>query len=142
MRRNSPFSGRPSIASAIFWDRSPLATAPMTRATSSVGWTRSPISELTEWTRSAQPPVALRQRQALIDLAFLPDREADPVELGGGLRELLRDVVEGFCDRPGHPDLVHGEPGREIAPPEGPHGAQHLLGIDFVVDRRLRVGGH
>ena len=82
------------------------------------------------------------QRQALIDLAFLPDRDADPVELGGRLGELLRDVVEGFRDRPGHPDLVHGEPDREIAPPEGPQGAQDRLGIEDGVDRRLRVGGH
>ena len=58
IHRNAPRSGRPSIAGVIFWDRSPWATAPMTRATSSVGSTRSPISELTEWMRAAHPPVA------------------------------------------------------------------------------------
>ena len=34
VRRNSPCSGRPSISSAIVCDRSPLATAPITRAIS------------------------------------------------------------------------------------------------------------
>ena len=37
MRRNSPRSGRPSISVVIDWERSPLATAPMTRETSAVG---------------------------------------------------------------------------------------------------------
>ena len=37
MRRNSPFTCWPSIVSAIFWDRSPSATASITRATSVVG---------------------------------------------------------------------------------------------------------
>ena len=37
-------------------DRSPLATAPITRAVSLVGWTRSSISALTESTDSAQEP--------------------------------------------------------------------------------------
>ena len=41
VRRNSPSSGRPSVSRSIVCDRSPLATAPMTRAISVVGWTRS-----------------------------------------------------------------------------------------------------
>jgi len=41
MRRNSPFTARPSIFSCIFWLRSPSATASMTRATSRVGRERS-----------------------------------------------------------------------------------------------------
>ena len=57
MRRNSPFTGWPSISSAIFWVRSPSATAISTRATSVVGCTRSPISELMELTLVPQPPV-------------------------------------------------------------------------------------
>ncbi len=47
VRRNSPSSGRPSTSRAIAWERSPLATAPITRAVSTVGWTRSWISPLT-----------------------------------------------------------------------------------------------
>src|SRR5258705_8585089 len=51
-------SGRPSMSSAMVWLRSPLATAPMPRATSLVGWTRSPTSVFTELTESAQEPPA------------------------------------------------------------------------------------
>ena len=58
MRRNSPMSGRPSISNDIAWERSPLATAPSTRATSLVGWTRSPIRVLTEDTEAAHDPAA------------------------------------------------------------------------------------
>ena len=60
MRRNSPRSGRPSISTVIDCDRSPLATAPMTRATSAVGWTMSSISSLTE--RSLRFPAAASRR--------------------------------------------------------------------------------
>ena len=56
MRRNSPLTGWPSSSSAIFCVRSPPATAPSTRATSVVGCTRSPISELMEPMLSAHPP--------------------------------------------------------------------------------------
>ena len=57
-RRNSPFSARPSTSSSIDWPRSPLATAPMVRATSVVGRTRSSISVLIDSTSAAQPPTA------------------------------------------------------------------------------------
>ena len=57
-RRNSPLSARPSTSSSIDWPRSPLATAPMVRATSAVGRTRSSISVLIESTFAAQPPIA------------------------------------------------------------------------------------
>ena len=39
IRRNSPISGRPSMSSGMVWERSPLATAPITRATS---WSAGP----------------------------------------------------------------------------------------------------
>ena len=58
MRRNSPRKGRPSISSCMVCDRSPRATLPITRETSIVGCTRSPISELTEFTQECQPPLA------------------------------------------------------------------------------------
>ena len=48
MRANSPLSGWPSMVSAIFWVRSPSATATITRATSVVGRTRSSMRPLTE----------------------------------------------------------------------------------------------
>src|SRR4051794_37439962 len=46
MRRNSPLTGWPPISSAIFCDRSPSATASITRAISVVGRTRSSIRSL------------------------------------------------------------------------------------------------
>src|SRR5579872_1579411 len=55
--RNSPLSETPSTSRAIVCDRSPCATAPMTRAVSLVGWTRSSISELTERADSSQKPL-------------------------------------------------------------------------------------
>ena len=58
MRRNSPFTGCPSIVSAILRSRSPSATASSTRATSVVGRTRSSISALSDSTLDSQPPPA------------------------------------------------------------------------------------
>ena len=58
MRRNSPFTGRPSMRSAIFWERSPLATASITRANSVVGRTRSSIRALSASTLVFQPPAS------------------------------------------------------------------------------------
>ena len=57
-RRNSPLSARPSTSSSIDWLRSPLATAPMVRATSTVGRTRSSIRVLIESAFTAQSPTA------------------------------------------------------------------------------------
>ncbi len=56
VRRNSPLRGRPSTSSAMVTERSPLATAVMTRATSVEGCTTSPIRVLRESTQAAQPP--------------------------------------------------------------------------------------
>ncbi len=56
MRANSPLTGWPSIVSAIFWLRSPSATAAMTRATSVVGRARSSMSALTASAFSAHAP--------------------------------------------------------------------------------------
>ena len=72
MRRNSPRSGRPSISTVIDCERSPLATAPITRATSAVGWTMSSISSLTARSLVSQPPVAPRTRPRWPILPSLP----------------------------------------------------------------------
>src|SRR5271154_5050755 len=58
MRRNSPRTGLPSISRTIFCDKSPRATAVMTRATSLVGATRSEMSWLTEDMPPAHEPLA------------------------------------------------------------------------------------
>ena len=71
VRRNSPFSGRPSISRAIVCERSPLATAPMTRATSVVGWTRSadePIHRIDA--RRPRPPATGTDARWLIRPSF------------------------------------------------------------------------
>ena len=71
MLRNSPLTGWPPIFSAIFWDRSPSATAPMTRATSVVGRTRSSMRALSASTPVAQaPPASLSSARSVI----LPSR--------------------------------------------------------------------
>ena len=62
IRANSPLTGRPSISSAIFWLRSPSATATITRATSVVGRTRSSIRPFTEPIVVAHPPSACWSR--------------------------------------------------------------------------------
>ena len=85
MRRNSPRSGRPSISTVIDCERSPLATAPMTRATSAVGWTMSSISSLTERMRGFPAPGRRLDPAALADLAFLADDLGEPLELVGHL---------------------------------------------------------
>ena len=54
--RNWPRRGRPSTSRAIFCDRSPFATEPITRAISVVGRTRSSIRALTELMMVPQPP--------------------------------------------------------------------------------------
>ena len=56
MRRNSPRSGRPPISSAMCWERSPSATASITRAVSAADWPRSSISAFTARMPSAQSP--------------------------------------------------------------------------------------
>ncbi len=57
VRRNSPSSGRPAISSGIVCERSPRATAPMTRAVSLVGSARSVISALIDSTDIDHAPV-------------------------------------------------------------------------------------
>ena len=72
MRRNSPLSGIPSCSSGMRCERSPLATAPMTRATSSVGWTRSPMRVLIESIRAAHAPVAAPRLERCVIRPSLP----------------------------------------------------------------------
>ena len=90
MRANSPLTGRPSISSAIFWFRSPSATATITRATSVVGRTRSSIRPLTESTAVLHPPVAPCSRARSVMRPSRPMISADADELG-----LERGVARG-----------------------------------------------
>ena len=72
VRRNSPASGRPSRSSAIVCERSPFATAPITRAVSVVGRTRSVTSALTCCTEDAQEPRASPSEARWFTLPSLP----------------------------------------------------------------------
>ena len=72
VRRNSPWRGRPSISIGMDLDRSPLATAPMTRAISCVGWVRSATSVLTLSTQVPQLPDAVARRARWLTLPSLP----------------------------------------------------------------------
>ena len=120
--RNSPVSGRPSMSSAIVCDRSPFATAPMTRATSVVGCTRSTISVFTESMQPLHAPPVLPIGGALRGLALFADDAADPRHLGAELLVHFDHVVEGVGDLSCDAGLVQRHPGREIALF---HGHQH-----------------
>ena len=72
MRRNSPRSGRPSISTVMVCDRSPFATAPITRLTSAVGCTMSSISSFTAESVCSQPPRPPRMRPRWLILPSLP----------------------------------------------------------------------
>ncbi len=72
VRRNSPCSGAPSTSSAIVCARSPCATAPITRAVSLVGCTRSSISRLTAPIESRQNPVTSPSDPRFPSLPSLP----------------------------------------------------------------------
>src|SRR5213596_96421 len=72
LRRNSPWRGRSSRSSAIACERSPRATAPITRAISLVGWTRSPISAFTEPSEAPHAPLKPPSSARWVILPSLP----------------------------------------------------------------------
>ena len=115
MRANSPFSGWPSMVSAIFWVRSPSATATITRATSVVGRTRSSTSPLTE--SRARRPSAVRavEARALGHAALAADDAAEAHELGRELRVALDELVVGGLELAHDALAPRREPMREVA---------------------------
>ena len=70
--RNSPCSGRSSTSMAIVCERSPCATAPITRAVSLVGCTRSSIKPFTDAADSCQKPVTSPRTSRWLSLPSLP----------------------------------------------------------------------
>ena len=73
-RRNSPCRARPSTSSSIDWPRSPFATAPIVRAISEVGRTRSSINVFMASTFVAQAPIAPGMEIRCLRRPSLPTR--------------------------------------------------------------------
>jgi hypothetical protein len=119
MRRNSPLTGWSSILSAIFCERSPSATATMTRATSVVGRTRSSTKALTDSSCVSHVPSGAGQRRALVHAAFAADDPADARELARRARVELGDLVERGTDLTHHAGPARREAHAEVAALEG-----------------------
>ena len=81
IRRNSPRSGRPSISSAMCWDRSPSATASITRAISAVGASRSSITVFTARAPGRPGPVVGLLVEPGGHPALPADHPADPQQV-------------------------------------------------------------
>ena len=140
MRANSPFSGWPSMVSAIFWVRSPAATATITRATSVVGRTRSSTRPLTESRAVDHPPCAPSTARALGHAALAADDAAEAHELGRQLRVALDELVVGGLE------LAHDAlaPRRETMGEVARGGRAHRrlqAAQDFVLVAWPRGGG-
>ena len=132
MRRNSPRSGRPSISTVIACDRSPLATAPITRATSAVGWTMSSISSLTDAQLGLPAAGRAADAAALADLAFLADDDREALELVGHLLFEADDLVEQARDLAVRAGQVLGQADGEVAAPQAAQRADELAAIEKI----------
>ncbi len=132
VRRNSPCNGRSPISRAMVWDRSPWATAPMTRAVSLVGWTRSPIRVLTEVSASSQEPLTAPTERPLVDLAFLADHPADPLQLVGHPLVELDHLIEGVGHLAGHARPVQRQADREVSLLQGGQGRQQSRRVEAL----------
>ena len=127
--RNSPRSGRPSTSSDMVCDRSPLATAPITRATSVDGCTRSPIRLFTDLHAIGPRASHRADRSALGDFPVLAHRPADALEFADHLLVDLQNVVQRVGDLAFQVGLVHRHANREIPSLEGDQRAQQHVGI-------------
>ena len=130
-RRNSPLSGRPSTSSSMDSARSPLATAPMVRAISVVGRTRSSMSVLTASACAAHPPTAPGSDMRCFSRPLLADRLREPGDL---LRHALL-VRNGLVERRGQcgvdPRPMGGQPDREIAVAKRLHRREDAARLRF-----------
>ena len=132
VRRNSPVSGRPSISSAMLCDRSPFATAPMTRATSVVGCTRSDTSVLTDSMAVAHCPSALGIAARCLMLPALPTtvlRRSSSLT-SFSLRSMASLSVSQIF--PGNAGAIAGHPRRKISPPVIRKHLQQTLLVERV----------
>ena len=97
------------------WERSPLATAPMTRATSSVGRTRSPIKVLIDVDPVRPSAGGRAEPRPLGNPPLLANERGDPFRLARVLLQQLGDLVERFGDRGPDADVLDREPDAEVA---------------------------
>ena len=104
----------------------------MTRAVSLVGWTRSPISALTESSDVFPRAADGAERGALVDLALLADDPADPLQLVGHPLVELDHLVEGVGDLAGDARPVERQANREIAFAKRRERRQKRLGINTL----------
>src|SRR5438270_76224 len=112
--RNSPCSGRPSTSRAMRWARSPLATAPMTRATSTVGRARSLMREFTNSARLAQAADVAHASHAARADGLLPST--------GGHVGRLRPAGPAWSGA-----IAGSESALEISPAPKVRRAEHVL---------------
>ena len=108
----------------------------MTRATSVVGWTRSPIIGVDRIDAVVPAPGRRRQLAALADAPVLADRARDPVEFASQPLVQLDDVVERFCDLAIDAGQVQRQAGREVPLPKRAKALQEELRLQAGRGRR------
>ena len=138
IRRNSPRSGRSPLRSSMRWDRSPSATASITRATSVTG----PDQVVDQGVgvlvgRRPRCPRAPAPSQPLGQPAVAAGRTPDPAQLGGQPGVALGDLVVGAgqLEQDAVPGL--GQPAAELAVPHVLERREQPAYRDLV-DGRLR----
>ena len=112
VRKNSPSSARPSASSAMLFERSPCATAPITRATSLVGCTRSAMSELMLSAESRQKPLALGTRARSLSLPSLPTTRLSRASSSAIRTFSATTSLKASASLPGRPVQSIGRPAR------------------------------
>jgi hypothetical protein len=106
VRMNSPSSGRSSISSAMVWDRSPLATAPITRAASAVGLGQVGDQAVDVGDRLRPGARDRTERRALVDLAVLADDHREAGQLGSSRSFISTTSLKVSATLPGSPSSL------------------------------------
>ena len=141
MRRNSPRSGASTVRSSICWERSPSATASMTRATSVTGRTRSSTSALASSKQPAHVPGAPAGSSRSCSLPSRPTERRTRRSSAARWRVALRDLVERPCEVGGDAVAALGDPSTEVAAAEVLERRQQPAGRGVVQRPRARLAG-
>src|SRR5437016_2847996 len=139
--RTSPCRGRPSTSSAMACERSPLATAPITRAISFVGRTRSLTSELTDSIMPDQSPLLLPSEARWVSLPSLPTTLLTRSSSLAVFCVELKDVVERIGDFPVDPGPFNRQANGKVAILDRHQGTQEQLGIQVTIGGLLHCCG-